>query len=159
MTKVSEVVTDALEEIVVQSAEAKIEQADANSAIRALNDMMLAWAVDGIDLGYTVVADLGDDVTVALGAIRGIKANLAVELASRYEVQPSQSLMIRARDGKITCIDLSFEQSESVYPETLPRGSGNSYPDYLNSKFYPNQSDTILTETGGSIALEEDTET
>lgn len=158
MTKVAEVITDALEEILVQSAEQDIQQSDANSAIRALNDMMLAWAVDGIDLGYTVVSDLADDVTVALGAIRGIKANLAIELANRFEVQPSPSLEKRARDGKITCIDLAFEQSSGYYPETLPTGSGNTYPTVWDNTFYSGVDDEILTETGGSIGLEEDTE-
>ena len=76
MTKVNEIVVDALEDLVVQQDEAPIEAPEANAVIRYLNDMMTMWAALGVDLGYTEVSDLGDNVTVAPGAIFGIKANL-----------------------------------------------------------------------------------
>lgn len=158
MAKVREVVNDALEEIIVQAEEAAIEQSEGNAGIRALNDLMLDWDQNGITLGFTVVDDMGDEVTVAPGALRGIKTNLAIELAARYDVQVSPSLFQRARQGKKTCIEIAVQQAGMVFPETLPRGSGNDYPGWSDSTFYPNQADTILTESGGSIALENDTE-
>lgn len=158
MTKTREVINDALEEIIVQAEESAIEQAEGNAAIRALNDMMLDWDQNGIVLGYTVVADMNDEITVAPGAIRGIKTNLAVELAARYEVQANPSLVMRAKQGKMTCVDIAVDQAAMVFPETLPRGSGNDYPGWSDSTFYPGADDTILTESGGSIALEDDTE-
>lgn len=158
MVKVREVVNDALEEIIVQPEEAMIEQAEGNAAIRALNDMMLDWDQNGITLGFTEVDDMSDEITVAPGAIRGIKSNLAIELAGRYDVQISPGLALRAKQGKMTCVDIAVDQAAMVFPETLPRGSGNDYPGWSDSTFYPDQSDTVLTESGGSIALEEDTE-
>ena len=62
--KTNEVVTDAMEDIVVQADEAPIEQSEGRTAMRALNDMMLAWDALGIALGFTQVSDLGDDITV-----------------------------------------------------------------------------------------------
>lgn len=158
MVKVREVVNDALEEIIVQPEEAMIEQAEGNAAIRALNDMMLDWDQNGITLGFTEVDDMSDEITVAPGAIRGIKSNLAIELAGRYDVQISPGLALRAKQGKMTCVDIAVDQAAMVFPETLPRGSGNDYPGWSDSTFYPDQSDTVLTESGGSVAIEEDTE-
>jgi len=158
MAKTREIINDALEEIIVQAEEAQIEQAEGNAAIRALNDLMLDWDANGITLGYTVVADMGDEVTVAPGALRGIKTNLALELAARYNAQVTPDLARRARDGKITCIDLTLDQAGQVFSGNLPRGSGNDYPSWSDRTFYPDPDNTILTETGGSIGLENDTE-
>ena len=158
MAKVSEVVIDALEELVVQADEAPIEQSEANAAIRALNDMMLMWEATGIDLGYTVVNDLGDDMTVAAGAIFGIKKMLAVVLAPKYEVVPSPALLTMAKKGYDAILDLNYDSMASEYPGTLPRGSGNDVPGYTDQTFYGDQESTILTETGGAIALEDSTE-
>ena len=157
-TKTSEVVIDALENIVVQADEAPIEQSEARSVIRALNDMMATWAAKGIELGFTNVSDMADPITVAPGAILGIKLKLALVIAPKYEVNPSPSLIAAAKEAFDACIDLAVNMSESEYPSTLPRGSGNTYPTVMDDAFYQDREDTILTETGGSIALEDDTE-
>jgi len=158
-TKVNEVVIDALENIIVQGEEAKVPQAEAKAAIRALNDMMFAWDARGITLGYTSVSDMADILTVPPGAIEGIKANLSIKLASKYnDVSVSPELKQNAKEGYDTCLNLAVETAQSEYPYTLPQGSGNTYPSYADQTFYPDQEDTILTETGGSVALEDSTE-
>ena len=78
MATVKEYVTDALEDILEQSAEEPIQAADGQKGLRYLNDMMAMWDAKGINIGYTEVSDLGDEVTVPDGAKAGIKANLAV---------------------------------------------------------------------------------
>lgn len=158
VVKAGEIVTDAMEEIVVQADEAPIEQSEGRAAIRALNDMMLSYAAKGVNLGYTEVVSLADEITVPLGAIRWIKLQLAIELAPKYDVQINQLLLVKAKDAYQAVLNLTMDSLQSEYPSTLPRGSGNDYPDYSTSVFYPDQEGTILTETGGSIALEEDTE-
>lgn len=159
MTKANEVIVDALEDLIVQADEAPIEPSEALVAIRALNDMMFSWAVLGIDLGYSEISDLADDLTVPLGAIRGIKANLSLELAPKYNVAVPPSLVAKAQHGYDACVNIAISMAASEFPSTLPQGSGNTYPGYTNDTFYPSQEDTILTEGGGSIALEEDAET
>lgn len=156
--KANEVVVDALEDLIAQAEEAPIEQPEARAAIRALNDMMNAWDADGISLGYTQVSDLADLITVPLGAIRGIKANLALDLCTKYGIIASQALLTKAKSGYKTCVNLAVDTAEAVFPSTLPQGSGNTYPGYADNTFYPDEQDTILTETGGAIALEDDTE-
>lgn len=155
--KTHEVIYDALETLIVQAEEADIEQAEAAAAIRTLNDMMTMWESKGIALGYTIVADMADPVTVPDGAIFGIKANLAIMLAPKYNIEPTAFMIKNAADGYSAIVDISTEMAPSQYPCTLPQGSGNTYPGYADNTFYPCPDDTILTETGGSVALEDDT--
>lgn len=155
---VNEIVTDAMEEIVVQADEAPIEPSEGRAAIRLLNDMMFSFAARGLNLGYTVVYSLGDIVTVPLGAIRWIKLQLAIELAPKYNVEISNTLASKARSAYKAVQNLAIDGIYSEYPSTLPYGSGNYEAGGWDSTFYPDKQDTILTETGGSIALEDDTE-
>jgi len=158
MAKVNEVVIDALEDLVVQADEAPVEASEAAAAIRALNDMMLALEAKGITLGYTVVNDMGDEMTVPEGAIFGIKKNLAVLLAPKYEVPVPPALAKAAKDGMMILVDLAVDITDTEYPCTLPQGSGNDYPGYADTTFYSDEESTILTESGGSVALEDETE-
>jgi hypothetical protein len=158
MTKVNEVVIDALEDIVVQADEAPIEPSEAKAAMRMLNDMMFAWAANGINLGYTSVSDLGDEVTVPAGAIMGIKAYLAIYMASKYDIDVPPEVAVRAKEGMKAILNLVNSITETAFPCTLPQGSGNNYPGYANNTFFPDLESLVLTETGGAIALEDDTE-
>ena len=125
MISANEVITDALEEIVVQTDEADIEASEGEAAIRILNDMMAMWAAKGINLGYTELTSLGSYVTVPRGAILGIKYHLAIALAEKYDVMVSPQLLTKARDAWDAILELSNILEESDFPETLPRGSGN----------------------------------
>lgn len=156
--KTHEVVTDALETLIVQAEEAPIEQSEAAAAIRILNDMLFMWESIGIYLGYTQVNDMADLITVPQGAVLGIKANLALQLAPKYDVEPTALMIKNAQEGYQAIIDISTSIAASEYPSNLPQGSGNTYPGYLDNTFYPDRQGAILTETGGSIALEDDTE-
>lgn len=154
--KAGEIVTDALEEIVVQADEAPIEPSEGRAAVRLLNDMMYSYAAKGIELGYTAVSNLGDLITVPLGAVRWMKLQLAIELAPKYNVPVTNDMMLKVRDAYKAVLNLSIDGIQSEYPFTLPTGSGNDFD--TEEQFYPDYEDTILTETGGSIALEDDTE-
>lgn len=156
--KAGEIITDAMEEIVVQADEAPIEPSEGRAAMRLLNDMMFSFAARGINLGYTAVASLGDVVTVPLGAVRWMKLQLAVELAPKYNVEISNTLASKLRSAYKAVQNLAIDGIYSEYPPTLPFGSGNYEAGGWDTVFYPDLEGTILTETGGSIALEDDTE-
>lgn len=158
VVKAGELVTDALEEIIVQSDEAPIEQSEGRAAIRALNDMMMSYEARGINLGYTVVTSLADDITVPLGAVRWMKLQLAIEMAPRYNATVDNVLLMKVKDAYQAALNLSYDSIQSEYPSTLPIGSGNDSQGISSGHFYPDMESTILTETGGSIALEDDTE-
>lgn len=156
--KAGEIVTDALEEIIVQADEAPIEASEGRAALRLLNDMMFSFAATGINLGYSSVSSLGDVITVPLGAVRWMKLQLAVELAAKYDIKISADIVAKLKHAYKAVLNLTRDSFQSAYPSILPTGSGNTYPDFTHTTFYPDEESTILTETGGSIALEDDTE-
>jgi hypothetical protein len=122
-----------------------------------MNLMMAEFAADGINLGYTEVSDLGDDVTIPDGAVMGMIKNLAVYMAAQFGVNIPVDLAVLAKSGKNTMRNISVKVIPSRYPDTLPIGSGNEDDTYQSSHFYPDQQGQILTEQSGSILLEEDT--
>lgn len=159
MTTTNEVITDALEDLVVQADEAPIEASEAQAAIRFLNDMMFAYDAIGISLGFTEVSQLSDLVTIPRGAVMWAKAQLAIYLAEKYNVDVKSGVVSRAQTGLKAVMNLAGLSAGSMeYPSTLPIGSGNEGNGFRYDPFYPDLESTILTETGGSIALETDTE-
>ena len=129
MATAAQVVKASLQRILVQASEAPIQADEAQDFIFAMNNYMLALDAEGISLGYTVVANLGDEITVPVGALRGMIANLAIEVAPDYNGEVSAGLQKAAIEGMV-------------------RGT---------SHFYPDSEATILAETTGSIGLEDDT--
>jgi len=154
----NDVITDAMQEIVLQASEAQIEAGEAQAGIRYLNRMMAKFDVEGIDLGYTAVSSLADIITIPDGAIDGLIANLAIALSPQYDVQPTPELRERAREGKEAMRLITFTIGPSSYWSTLPIGSGNE-GDFNQSisHFYPDNQEDILAETTGAIGLESDT--
>jgi len=122
---------------------------------------MLALDAEGVALGFTQVADLGDEVTVPDGALRGIIANMAIEVAPDYNGQITAGLQVAAAEGMVAMRRLGQYIQTSKYPSTLPVGSGNEGDGRHNrwSHFYAGSEATILAETTGSIALETNTNT
>ena len=57
--------------------------------------------------------DLGDDVTVPVGALRGLIANLAIEVAPDYNGMISQGLMVAAAEGLKAMIHLGNHIGDS----------------------------------------------
>lgn len=156
--KTREVVNDALETLVVQAEEQEIPQSEGNAAIRTLNDMMAQWSARGIDIGYTEVENMADVLTVPPGTILGIKHNLAINLAPKYNRPITPAMLKNANDGYRAIVSLAVDMGSSAFPSTLPQGSGNTGDVHTDNTFYPDEQETILTETGGSIALEDETE-
>jgi len=120
---------------------------------------MLALDADGVALGYTEINSLADEVTVPPGALRGIIANLAIEVAPDYNGTISEGLAIAARAGLATMRKVGVGMPLTGLPCTLPIGSGNEYNNYSLSYFYDCSEDEILAETTGSISLETSTNT
>lgn len=156
---VAEIVKDALNEIIVLGAEAPVEAADAQVAIRYLNRMMAALDAKGIELGYTQVSNFADEITTPLGAYEGMVYNLALKLWTQYSdgQPPPPELMMKAKDGMETMAMLGVGIGQTEYGPTVPIGSGNSSHSYNTVEFYDDLQDDILAESTGSIGLESDT--
>jgi hypothetical protein len=160
MTTVAQVAKASLQRILVQASEAPLEADEYQDFLFAMNNYMTDLAAKGVNLGYTVVADLADTITIPDGAIRGLIANMAVEVAPDYGVQISEALARAASEGMVSMRMLGQTMAGSRYPSTLPMGSGNEGVGSLNisSHFYPEMEDSILAEGVGTIALEINTD-
>ena len=154
MATAGQVIKAALQRIVVQGAEADLEPDEYADAIFAMNNYMLALDADGIKLGYTVVSNLSTEITIPVGALRGLIANLAIEIAPDYQGVVSPSLAKAAKEGYDSMQKLGISIVQTAFPSTLSIGSGNTHiPNWL-SGFYPDIESQILSETTGAIALE-----
>lgn len=161
MATAAQVLKAALQRILVQASEAPLEPDEYEDAIFAMNNYMLALDAQGITLGYTVISNLGDPVTVPVGALRGLIANVAIEIAPDYDGIISPGLTKAASEGLESMRNLGVSIGASRNPSTLPIGSGNE--DYGGnglgqSHFYDDLESEILAETTGAIGLETGTE-
>lgn len=158
MATAAQVLKSSLQRILVQASEAELEPDEFADAINDMNNYMLDLDADGIKLGYTLVTDLGDEVTVPIGALRGVIANVAIEISPDYSGQVTEALKRAAAQGLRTMEKLGVNMGDSHFPATLPRGTGNAFNHGFNSRFYQNQEAAILAETTGAIALESGTQ-
>ena len=159
MATVAQVAKASLQRILVQASEAALEPDEYQDFIFAMNNYMAQLDAQGITLGYTEVSDLGDDVTVPAGALRGIIANMAIEVAPDYGGVVSEGLVKAAREGMQTMRTIGGRMGPSALPSTLPIGAGNEDQSYgINNHFYPDSEAEILAETTGAIGLEINTQ-
>ena len=99
MATVAQVAKASLQRILVQASEAPLEPDEYQDFIFAMNNYMAELDAAGISLGYTEVTDLGDEVTIPTGALRGLIANMAIEVAPDFGGVISVGLQRAARDG------------------------------------------------------------
>ncbi len=158
MAKAAKVIKAALQRILVQDSEAELVASEYQDAIFALNNLMAAYDAEGISLGYTEVSDLGDEITVPTGALRGIIANLAIEVAPDYDGEITPGLQLAAAEGLKVMRRLGQRIRSSAYPCTLPKGSGNWDGSIGDDFYFPDQEAEILAESTGAIGLESGTE-
>ena len=159
MATVAQLLNAALRRIVVAGSEAPMEADEYADGIFILNAYMTDLDANGIALGYTVVDNIADTVTIPTGALLGVINNLAVLLAPEYGGTVTPDLIQQANDGMKTLRMIGQSIPTSYFPSTLPYGSGNNNFQFgLTSFFYPDQEAEILGETTGSIGLEVDTE-
>lgn len=125
LTTAGDVIRGALLEILVQGADAPLSADEYADGIDILNDYMSSLEGDGIRLGYQRVCNVSDVVTVPDAALRGIKSNLAIELAPQFNGSVSQSLILKAQRGLKTIRRIVKTPSVTRYPGNLPVGSGN----------------------------------
>jgi len=159
MATVAQVAKASLQRILVQASEAQLEPDEYQDFIFAMNNYMAQLDAQGISLGYTEVSDLGDTVTIPTGALRGLIANMAIEVSPDYGGVISEGLVLAARQGLQTMRTIGQRIRASALPSTLPLGSGNEDESWgLNGHFYPDQEAEILAETTGAIGLENNTQ-
>ena len=153
METAESIINDALVEILVQQSEQPIQTEDFQMGRRYLNRMMAMSPFN--KLGYTIVTNPSDLITVPDGAIFGIVKSLAKTLLVPYDMPLTNELSLDVREGLKEIRRITVNVRSTSMPCTLPLGSGNEQT-YSNNHFYNCPDDELLTEDGGSILLESD---
>ena len=144
-----DVINRALKDILVQESEADLEPDEYADALDALNDMMADIVGDGVVLNpvWTRATGLSFTLTVDEACIRGIQANLALELAPMFSRPITPELRNAADKGMRTLQRFGHAVIETRFPGTLPVGSGNYDNTFNDDHFYADQNDGILNGT------------
>ena len=149
-----------LQEILVHGSETELEASEFQDTIFAMNNYMTSIDANGIQLGYTVVDNLGDIITVPAGALQGIIANVAIMLAPQFGAEIPQGLALKAKTGLRAMRKLGVTLASMHFPGTLPLGSGNETTNNWDSEqhfFFNSESNDVSTETNQNIGLESST--
>lgn len=138
MATVQQVADASFNWILERDSVAPVSSGEVNDYIFAMNNFMAGLEAENVILGYTPVALSTDDVTVPAGALRGLIANMAVELAPSYDGDVTPRLNDIAITGLNQMRILGQTLEDMLYPRTLPIGSGNEYDsgNLLISHFY-----------------------
>lgn len=152
MATARDVIEAALKDILVQASDAPLEADEYADGLEALNNFMTDQESIGIRLGFTEVANVADTVTVPRGALRGVIANLAIEMAPMFDMPVSPQLTLKAKSGMMTMRRLGRAKIRASLPVTLPRGSGNTadYSGGWNNDFYRPVISAVLSLSGNS---------
>lgn len=120
-----DMITDALRiaNIIDENETPSAEQGVAG--LRSLNQMVAQWVADGIRIPWHIVAELEDELPIDVKDERGLKYNLAQELATEYGVEllpRAQAIAEETYDGIVKRYRLNFEMSldHLPYPAGYP---------------------------------------
>lgn len=128
MITAGELAESALKRILVQASEAPLEPDQYADFFADMNAFMASLYADGIRLGYTPVDNVADEVTIPDGAVRGVIANMALEVAPDYAAEVSPQLQQQASAGMKTLRRLGrFKNFKTRKPSTLPIGGSQHH--------------------------------
>lgn len=99
MAQVQTIVNRALRLLGMLDANESPEAVDTQTAIEALNALMVRWEADGVSLGWSAVASGSDTLPAPPEAEMPIAYNLAVVLRPEYGVALAPDVIALARDG------------------------------------------------------------
>lgn len=151
MSTAGEIIERAFKRILVGGADAAPEPDEYADALEDLNSMMLSFEANGIRLGYTVVDNVSDDVTIPSSAILAVVSNLAVNIAPDYGVAVSPILADQANTGMKTLRKIALPRIATSYPDTLPMGSGNMEYGGWEDEFFASGVFALLSLAGNSL--------
>lgn len=140
-TTAAQLIKQSLQEILVQASESPLEADEYRDCIFVLNSFMADLEANGVDLDYTPIDSLSDEITVPAGAIMGLVSNLAILVAPQFGKSVSLELVKKAKKGMATIYRLGQTVAITEYPDTLPRGSGNTADGLWEDTFYPGAAD------------------
>ena len=150
MATASDIARAGLQRILVEADEAPLTASEYADFYSAMNDYMASLEAQGVKLGYTPVTGAADTVTVPAGALRGIIANVAIEVAPDYGGNVTPALMRQAQEGLQVMRQLGQQIITARFPGTLPMGSGSEQLSGWNSHYYMDQVSGRLSLAGNT---------
>jgi len=158
MATAAQVTKAILQEILVHGSESELEADEFKDTVFVMNNYMTAQDANGINLGYTVVSNLGDEITIPAGAIQGLISNVAIMIAPQFGATVDQGLVVKAKIGLQAMRKLGVTIGKMQFPGTLPIGSGNESNNFDSRDHFFNNSDSnVETEANQNIGLESST--
>lgn len=125
-----------------------------NLTFDTLVTMLKLWSSQGISTGLTIPAVIGDEMDEPAQIDFAIDFNLAVTVAPYLQKIASSETSAKASQGMQALRTQFSPQPVTLYPNTLPLGSGNTGPSSRQSPigqtFY-GESETIDSEAGAPI--------
>lgn len=155
MATAGDVAQLALKKILVQAGDAPLEPDEYADLFEEMNHFMQALESEGVRLGWTDVDNVADLITLPKGAIRGLIANVAMEVAPSYLAPVTPQLQAQARAGMKVMRKLGQTIIQTSYDDNLPMGTGNAdYEGGRNFTLYQPQIMGILSLVNNSLTTE-----
>ena len=125
-----DIVDQAFEEIGLGPYQYDIQPEDRQTGLKRLDNLMAEWASKGIETGYPVAtdpsqSDLDQAAGVSSAMVRGIVAQVAVDIAPGYGKTASPDTKISASLGYDNALRLSVVvPNKAINTQLTPSGAG-----------------------------------
>lgn len=136
-TSVEQMIKSSLKELVVAGDEASVPAVESEDYIFKLNNLVAEFEADTtVDLTYTTVTSVSDNLTVPDSLIRPLAILMAKELAEGYGVTTSPDFKYMAIEAENTVLRIATTRTGAYKPATLPIGSGNESYANITERYY-----------------------
>lgn len=127
-----------------------------NLTFDTLVSMLQLWSAQNIGTGITIPDVIGDELDEPPQIHFAIDYNLAVTVAPYLQKKATPEVSAKAAQAMQAMRTQFGIQSSTIYPGTLPLGSGNTGPASgqtpIGPRFYP-EPETIDSETGVPLII------
>lgn len=155
-----QVIADAFGELALAGFDFDLTPEEMQSAVRALDLMMVTWQGNGIACGYVFAltpdqGDLDEDCGAPLNAVAAMVPSLAIRIAASKGKAVPASLKATAHAAYSAL--QSTIAAQSVRPQQLrggtPLGSGNRWHWHAPAFATPPNTDPLQTDAGGDLTF------
>jgi hypothetical protein len=122
-TTAGDLIRRALFHILVDASESTLQPDEYADGLNILNAYMDDLEANNIRLGYEHCCNIADIVNIPNGAMRGVAAGLAIDLAPMFGGRVTAALIKQADEGLKTLYKLGVKVGVAQFPFTMPRPS------------------------------------
>lgn len=116
-------ITDALKDIAIIADGQTASASEIADGLKALNQMMAAWSVNDMDVGYFPQDTASDACPIPVWAEEAVRANLALSLSRVFRVPVSAEVAMSASDGSaLVAKQVINNKIEGVDMDHMPIG-------------------------------------